>query len=271
MMATLAEGPVGPAPASGAVAIFIDRWIFVFMAALFIATALAGFVPTSIEKVMAVQAGQRPPFPIVLHVHAVLMGAWLLLLLAQTSLMATRRSGFHKQLGLAAIVLAPAMVVTGFFLVPAMFHYNWAMIEAAPPSVPAAELEIGRNFFRSLVAGQTALGAMFVIFVTWAFLVRKTDMGMHKRLMILATAVVLPAAIDRIAWLPTTYPGSFVSPALYTVLWIAPMLVWDLVRSRTLHRAYIIWFSIYVPVSILVINLWWTPGWMATAQKLMGA
>ena len=62
----------------------IDRWIFVFMAAWFIAIVLAGFIPDSIEKVAAVQAGQRPPFPLVLHMHAVVMGSFLLMLLAQT-------------------------------------------------------------------------------------------------------------------------------------------------------------------------------------------
>ena len=54
---------------------FGDRWIYVFMAALFIATTLAGFIPDSLAKIAAVEAGQRAPFPPVLHLHAVLMGA----------------------------------------------------------------------------------------------------------------------------------------------------------------------------------------------------
>src|SRR5438094_5053250 len=69
----------------------IDRWIYVFTAASFIAIVLAGFIPDSIGKVAAVQAGERPPFPLVLHFHAVLMGSFLLLLLAQTTLAATGR------------------------------------------------------------------------------------------------------------------------------------------------------------------------------------
>ena len=62
----------------------IDRWIFVFMAAWFIVITLAGFIPDSMMKIGMVQAGVRPPFPIVLHMHAVLMGSFLLLLFAQT-------------------------------------------------------------------------------------------------------------------------------------------------------------------------------------------
>src|SRR3954453_2176350 len=73
----------------------IDRWIFVFMAAWFIAIVLAGFIPDSIMKVGMVQAGRRPPFPAVLHMHAVVMGSFLLTLLAQSWLMATGRRGYH--------------------------------------------------------------------------------------------------------------------------------------------------------------------------------
>jgi hypothetical protein len=272
-MATVVEGTVGPAAVSGqahSIAEFIDRWIYVFMAGLFVATALTGFIPTSLEKIAAVQAGQRPPFPVVLHVHATLMATWLLLLLTQTTLMALRRPALHKRLGMASMVVAPAMVLTGFILVPTMFAFNWAMLDAAPPGPPTAEIEVGRDFFSSLVAAQIAAGTMFAVLLVLALRARRSDPGFHKRMMILATVVPLPAAIDRIAWLPTTYPESYVSPFLYTTAWIAPMLVWDLVRHKRLHRAYKMWLAIFVPANLLVIYLWWTPGWMSFAQRLMG-
>jgi uncharacterized membrane protein len=59
----------------------IDRWIYVFMAAWFIVIVLVGFIPDAMMKVAMVKAGARPPFPMVLHLHAVLMGSFLLLLL----------------------------------------------------------------------------------------------------------------------------------------------------------------------------------------------
>src|SRR5690348_18301701 len=55
----------------------IDRWIFVAMAAWFIVIVLTGFVPDALMKIGMVRAGQRPPFPIVMHMHAVLMGSFL--------------------------------------------------------------------------------------------------------------------------------------------------------------------------------------------------
>src|SRR5678816_1784018 len=103
----------------------LDRWIFVFMATWFIAITLTGFIPDSLMKIEAVKAGQRPPFPLVLHFHAVLMGSFLLLLLAQTTMVATGRGELHKQVGVAAFVLVPALVVVGIILAPTIYHQVW--------------------------------------------------------------------------------------------------------------------------------------------------
>ncbi len=244
----------------------IDRWIFVFMAAFFVVTTLVGFIPDVINKEVAIQAGQRPPWPLVAHIHAVVMGSWLLLLLAQSLLMATGRRAFHKQLGMIAIVLAPAVVVAGFFMMTTMYHFNWALLQAAPPQVA----EVGRKFIDSLILGQVEGMILFGIFVTWALLVRRTNPGMHKRLLILATVLPLPAAIDRIGWLPTSYPDSVLSPYLYAVLWITPMFFWDLFRTGRVHRAYLVWGALFVPSSIVVTQLWFSPWWIAIAERLMG-
>src|SRR4051812_47700155 len=88
----------------------IDRWIFVAMAVWFIAIVLAGFIPDAAMKVQMVRTGLRPPFPPIMHVHAVLMGSFLLLLLAQTVMMATGRSALHKRVGIVGMVLAVALV-----------------------------------------------------------------------------------------------------------------------------------------------------------------
>src|ERR1051326_9408011 len=105
----------------GTIAAFIDRWIYVLMAVLILITVFIGFLPDSFLKIAAIRAGERPAFPPALHVHAVLMGSWLTLLLAQTTLMATGHRGWHKQLGLVSLVLAPAIVVAGIVLFSALF------------------------------------------------------------------------------------------------------------------------------------------------------
>lgn len=247
----------------------MDRWIYVLMAAFFILIVLTGFIPDSLAKIGAVAAGERAPFPIVLHVHSVLMGLFLLLLLAQTTLAATGRLDYHQRLGIAAVVLAPAIVVAGFMLVPTMYHQIWNGMQAAPAEARAG-MQALLGFFNNIMLIQIRVGIVFSLFILIALAVRKRDSGLHKRMMFLAIAPALPAAFDRIAWLPHTLPESPLSPDLYILLAVAPMFIWDLVRKRSVHKAYWIWLAIMVPSSILIHSLWDTPWWQATAPRLVG-
>jgi hypothetical protein len=247
----------------------IDRWIFVFMTGLFVATVLVGFIPDSIGLVQAVRAGNRPPLPPVLHVHAVLMGSWMLLLLAQTTLAATGHTAYHRKLGLVSLVLAPAMVVAGLILVPTLYHQLWDGIKTAPPAV-AVQLKASLALLSNILMGQIRVGILFPLFVGLALLARRTDPGTHKRLMILATLGPLPAAIDRMQWLPSSLPASPLSPDLYSLLWISPLFAWDLYRSGRVHRAYCIWLGASAPFVIAQHLLWGSPWWMATVRNLMG-
>lgn len=247
----------------------IDRWIFVAMAVWFIAIVLTGFVPDSLMKIEMVKAGMRPPFPMVLHVHAVVMGAFMLTLLAQTSLMATGRRGYHMQLGLLGYALAALLVVVGFVLVPTMYGQVWQGAQMAPPDArdQAQSLLLQVDNIALL---QYRIGILFPLFLAIAFKARGRNAGMHKRMMFLGTAMALPAATDRITWLPTTMPESPLAVDFYTLAAVAPMFLWDIVRNRAVHPAYVIWLAINIPFSIAVNWLWSTPWWHETAPRIMG-
>jgi len=247
----------------------IDRWIFVFMAAWFIAIVLTGFIPDSIMKVGMVQSGARPPFPIVMHMHAVLMGSFLLLLLTQTALMATGRTAYHMKLGLAAFVLAPALVIVGFVLAPTMYHETWNALQTAPAAKRGA-LQDQLSIKENILLLQIRIGILFPALLAIGIRARGVNAGLHKRMMILATVIPLPAGIDRIAWLPTTLPASPIATDLYTMLAISPMFAWDVIRNRGVHRAYWIWLAAFLPFSVAVNILWETPGWHAAAKQIMG-
>ena len=247
----------------------IDRWIYVFMAMFFIMITLTGFVPDSLAKIAAVEAGERPPFPLALHFHAILMGSFLLLLLAQTTLAATGRLGYHRRLGVAVVVIAPALVIAGFILVPTMYHQIWEGMQAAPVEARAG-IQALLLHFDNIMLVQIRIGILFSLFMLIAFVARKSDPGLHKRMMFLAIAPALPAAFDRITWLPHTLPESPLSPDLYILLALAPMFIWDLVRTRSVHKAYWIWLAFMVPSSILIHSLWDTNWWHETAPRLVG-
>ena len=247
----------------------IDRWIYVFMAVYFIVITLTGFIPDSLAKLAAIDAGERPSFPLVLHFHSILMGAFLILLLAQSTLAALGKLQYHQRLGVAAVVLVPAIVVAGFILVPTMYHQIWDGMQMAPAEAqPGLQALLG--FVDNIMLLQIRVGILFPLFILIALMGRKTDSGLHKRMMFLAIVPALPAAFDRITWLPHTLPESPLSANLYILLAVAPIFIWDLVRTRRFHKAYWIWLAFMVPSSILIHVLWDTDWWHATAPRLVG-
>ena len=273
-MATVAQGVAARAPRVDSLsgtprARAVDRWIFVAMAAWFIIIVLAGFIPDSIGKIAAVKAGAHPPFPVILHVHAVLMGSFMLLLLAQSVMMATGRRALHKQIGIAAFVLVPALLVVGTILAPTIYHMVWNGAHHGPPEVQAALMPVVPQLENILLL-QVGDGVLFAVFMTMALAARTRNGGFHKRMIFLATAVPLAASIDRMWWLPNTLPASPMGTAGYILLAVAPLFVWDVIRNRRVHEAYVVWAAIYLPASLLISMLWDTPWWHATARGIMG-
>ena len=176
-------------------AAFLDRWIYVITVSLFILLVLLGFIPDSLAKIAAVNAGERPPFPLIMHVHAVLMGSFLVLLWTQALLMATGRGALHRQLGIASFIVAPAMVVAGFLLAHTMYLYGWHAMLAAPAAMhdELVQRMQGRD---NILLVQLRVGILFSAFLLIGLRARRADFGLHKRMMILATAMALPAGID---------------------------------------------------------------------------
>ncbi|MCL6728670.1 hypothetical protein [Sphingomonas hankyongi] len=247
----------------------LDRWIFVFMAAWFIAIVLVGFIPDSIMKVGLVRAGARAPFPLVLHFHAILMGSFLLVLLAQTVLMATGRRAYHMQLGVVGMALAAALFIVGLILAPTMYHQVWGGAHFGPPAVREALAPVV-PLLENILILQVSAGLLFALFIVIGLRARDRDEGLHKRMMILAVAAPLGAAISRMHFLPSTMPASPLSINLFVALTIVPMLVWDVARNRRVHEAYWIWFPVFVSVATIENLVWDKPWWHATARQIMG-
>ena len=246
----------------------IDRCIFVAMAAWYITIVLVGFVPDSVMKVGMVQAGARAPFPLVLHIHAVVMGSFLLVLLAQTWLMATGRTAMHMQLGVLGTVLAVTLVVVGFVLAPTMYYQVWGGANFGPPEVRAA-LAAAVPLVENILLLQISAGIMFAVFMTIGLRARGRNAGLHKRMVFLAVASPLGAAFARMHWLPSTMPSSPLSVNLFVLLAVAPMFIWDVIRNHRVHEAYLVWFPAFIAVLTIVNLLWDTPWWHATARMIM--
>ena len=259
-------GSIGVAPRLRQVA---DRHVYVFTAAWFVVLTLAGFIPSSLDKIQAVNNGQRPPFPMELHVHAALMGTWLLVLLGQSALMARGQRLWHRTLGWVAAALLPAIVISGVLLIQAIWQGLWGPASAA---MPAGALLETRTFVTNILLLQIRALFGFSLFLVWALWVRRTDPESHRRLVLLGTAIPLLAGIDRLTtalgW--TTMPASPVALDLYLVLSVLPLLAWDLLRHRQVHFTTRAWLLINLPMALATNLLWGSEWWLKHAPRLVG-
>jgi hypothetical protein len=201
--------------------------------------------------------------------HAVVMGSFLLTLLAQSWLMATGRREYHMRLGVLGFALAALLVAVGLILVPTIYHQVWQGAHFGPPEIRAKLIERLPEL-DNIMLMQIQVGLLFPLLLGIAFRAREHHPGIHKRLMFLATAIPLAAGIVRIGALPQTMPWSPISLQLYILVAVAPMFAWDVIRNRRVHQAYWIWLAAFVPASVLVNLLWDRPWWHATARTIMG-
>jgi hypothetical protein len=86
-----------------------EHLFFCGMALLLLATVFVGFAHTYFLAGVF-----RAPLPSpIIHVHAVLFSAWILLLITQTSFVSVGRVDIHRSLGIAGFGLTCLMVVVG--------------------------------------------------------------------------------------------------------------------------------------------------------------
>ena len=156
-----------------------------------------------------------------------------------------------------------------FVLAPTMYHQTWNGLQVAPPGVKE-KLQGLLAFQENILLFQMRIGILFPLFLIIGLMARGSNAGMHKRMMFLATAMAMPAGIDRIAWLPTTMPTSALAVDLYTLAVVSPLFVWDVIRNRSIHPAYWIWLGVNLPFSIFVQSAFDTPWWHQAAKQIMG-
>lgn len=166
----------------------------------------------------------RAPVPArIIHIHGAVFTLWFVLLLAQAALAASGRVDIHRRLGMAGMFVALAMIPLGL-----MAGAEWARRMA--PSFPRIRM--------ALIMPVTELAA-FAVLVATAFLARRHPAA-HKRLILLATIALIPAATARLDFIPKFHLHGTSALRLdwaYTYLFIVPIVIYDLASRRRLHPA----------------------------------
>jgi hypothetical protein len=244
--------------------------IYVLMALVFVITAIAGFAPTSIGLIKGVVSGQQSLPPFIVHFHAASLSLWLILLLTQATLVYIKRPLLHKKLGLLSFVLAPCILIS--MLGVEMLNVGNNVFASSDPS-PDQATKFMRNVSNSLlIHGISYL--FFPIFYVWAILVRQSDNQSHKRLMILATAVLMIPGLGRLLSVTQVLPdlGLDIVDArhFYMLVLLVPAVGYDIVKDRRPHRIYIIGLALIGVWIITAHFLWSSSWWVETAPKMLG-
>lgn len=224
-----------------------ERLFYTGMVVAIVITVFAGFSRTFYLRPYF----QTQPLIPLLVLHGVVFSSWIVLLITQTTLVATKRTRTHMRLGIAGGVLASLMIVIGTVT---------AVVRAKGPSpVPG----VNPLSFLTIPLGDMLV---FAILVGAAFYFRRRA-DVHKRLMLLATIAILPAAVAR---LPFAFIQQYGPLAFFGLsdLFIVPCLIYDFITRGRPHRATILGGSLIVishPLRLIIGN---THAWLAFATWL---
>jgi uncharacterized membrane protein YozB (DUF420 family) len=199
-------------------------------------------------------------YPLIVHIHALIFVAWLVLLTTQVLLIRKRRPDIHRRLGMAAAWMIPVMVVVALAAAWTVQHQMAQLLPArARPQFISINITDMLGF--AVLAG--------------AGLLLRRDSSAHKRLMLLSTLFLATAGFARL-WLLTigptgvnTFWGFFF---VYNVgdIGIVALGVYDLVTRGRLHPAYM-WGTAWVLANQLAATwLFFSPGWKAISLRLLG-
>jgi len=225
-----------------------DRRLYTWAAVGVVLIVLTGFARTYYLKGLF----DAPPLPRLVHVHGMVMTLWVALFVAQVRLVAGRRTGLHRRLGVIAGLWAGLVLAVGVATAIA------AARRGIPPDPPPL-------VFMAVPLGDLLVFAILV--GSGLFFRRRSEI--HKRLMLLSCGAFLPAAIARI-------PLGFIEtggPLVYfglTDLCVLACVAFDTVKHRRLHPAFG-WGTLLIiasqPLRLLLAG---TQVWLQFAAWLVG-
>ncbi len=221
--------------------------VYLALAAALAAFVLVGFARTYYLRVLF----DVPPITYLLHAHAILFTAWLVLFVIQVTLISRQNYRTHMQLGIAGIILAALIFVVGLIA---------TCVSAADPR-PRPMGMTPEQFAMMPASSILFFGAL----VLAAFLLRKRAQ-LHKRLMVLAMIAVLGPATARLIRAADLGQDFLAIQASVAAFFVICALVADWVRHRALHPVFAIGGTLLVLSWPARVWLAHTPAWEAVGR-----
>jgi hypothetical protein len=163
------------------------------------------------------------------HLHGVVMSAWVIFFVVQFALIRTKNIKLHLTMGMMGIALAALVVIVGM----ATAYDSNLVRNSAPPGIDP------HKFFL-LPAGDMLL---FVIYFAGAIYYRKRPVE-HKALMLLTAINFLPAALFRVPLLPAGYEMLWAFGA--ADLLALGCLIWHTRKHGKLNKVFAIGVALFV-------------------------
>src|ERR1700731_4548426 len=223
-----------------------DRLFFTGMALASALMLFLGFLPSYFHR-----SAELPPLTPLYQLHGALFTAWIGLLVAQTALVAGRRTDIHRNLGVAGAVLAAVVFVAGIAVSVETLRRN-----GGPPGGDP------RKFFAIPMGDILVFGAL-----VGAAVMQRQRSDTHKRLMLLATISLLTAAVARFL----RQVGMGGAPNLFfgTDAFVLVLVLYDLATRGRVHPATLWGGALVVGFNpLLFYVLSGTPAWLALADAL---
>lgn len=228
------------------------------IASVVLAIWLAIVLGFGIDMVKRAHSGALS-FPLITHLHVIAYTSWLVLLAAQVWLVRTGSVPVHKRLGLAALVLLPAMLVLG----PATAFYG----VADNPDMPDKWIAwLSVNYTNELGS---------IVLLTAGLLMRRNTAA-HKRLMLMGTIALTEPGFSRI-WLSFLedrlgegYLPFYFSTYIGTFVLVIAVGVYDLATRHRLHPAYVASALWIFANEALATWLFHQPFWLAWMKAITG-
>lgn len=199
---------------------FAERRFFIGSAIVIAALCFAGFARSYYLRAWL---GKRALAP-VLHLHGMIMTAWIVLFTVQIVFIAKHRIQLHRKLGVLGALLAALVVGLGAFIV----------VRDVGRQSPNATTASFWTLFAAFDGINLILFGGLVFAAVW--MRRRSDV--HKRLMLLAALSLLPPALGRIAIQFVPDEREPITKLALLAGCVVLVVLIDTLRNRRLHPAF---------------------------------